>query len=120
MEYDASVHERFIELDAQGRSASEIARALGTCARTISRWRKVAGRSQGEGRKPPTAPELLQQARALIDDGCSIAEAARTIGVSPMTLGTRLPDAPRYTHQQAGQLSVLARMEKQIRERTTP
>ncbi|WP_416361095.1 helix-turn-helix domain-containing protein [Microbacterium sp. UFMG61] len=46
-------------MDASGRSAREIAVALGVSARTVTRWRRAMGRSRG-GRKYPTPPSVLQ------------------------------------------------------------
>lgn len=41
--------------------------------------------------------EQREQARRLIEDGCSLAETARTVGVDAKTVGRWFPDAPRMT-----------------------
>ena len=109
----------FVELEHSGMSYRQIAQQLGVSGRTVTRWRRRIGRPVGV----PAVPRPQSDrdfAWRLLEDGCSIAETARTVGVKATTILRWFPDAPRYTHQQAGQLSVLARMEKQIRERTTP
>lgn len=40
---------------------------------------------------PPPAPHLIARAKRLLDDGCSYAEAERTVGVSRKTLARRFP-----------------------------
>lgn len=76
--------QRIVELTRQGRSAAQIADELKINARTVVRVRVERGVAQS-GPQRFTADELAQ-VEAMLDDGCSITEAARTIGRSPCRL----------------------------------
>ncbi|UXA19498.1 helix-turn-helix domain-containing protein [Mycobacterium sp. SMC-4] len=83
--------ERIVELTRNGCSAREIASILGITRRTVVRVREATGTSQPVAGVPLTADQV-RQAERLLDDGCSISEAARTIGCSYHTLHRRFPD----------------------------
>lgn len=82
-----------------GMTAAQIADALKVAERTVERDRAAAGLSR------PPAPRLnvdeLARARALIDDGCSHSEAARTLGVHQTTVSRYFPGRG-WTYTQAG------------------
>lgn len=91
----------FLVLDDAGHSAEQIAERLGVTPRTVTRWRRATGRLH----RPATVkrPESTrEQARRLVDDGCSFAEAARTVGVDPVTIRKWFPDAPAWSKREAG------------------
>lgn len=92
---------RFIELDQAGHSATQIATQLGVTTRTITRWRNTTGRSKTGA--PTVHPETdRQHAARLIEDGCSFAETAATIGVTPSTIRRWFPNATAWTRQETG------------------
>ena len=86
-------------LTREGRSASEIAVILGVTKRTVMRHRQAAGISR-PWRTPLTSDQIARMA-ALLADGVSREETARTLGVHPKTVRRYFPDA-RWSHQQAG------------------
>lgn len=99
--------ELFLQLDAGGLSAAVIADRMKTTPRTVQRLRARTGRAR------PSAAVMPQSAREVaakvIEDGGSVAEAARTVGASSTTVYRWFPDAPRFTPAMAGHVSVLAR-----------
>jgi predicted ArsR family transcriptional regulator len=64
-----------------GMTAKDIAAHLGISTRQVVRHRVASGVAK------PAAPRITEEqtaiAAALLDDGCSLAEAARTVGASP-------------------------------------
>lgn len=91
---------RFKALDDAGYSAPQIAQRLGVNVRTVTRWRNSTSRSRA---KPIVRPESdREHARRLIDDGCSFAEAAETVGVTASTIRRWFPDARAWTPREAG------------------
>lgn len=59
-------------------------------------------------RRPKPTPELLAQAKRLLDDGASYKEAHRTTGVSVTTLHRKFPGCG-WTYKQAGEHRQLLR-----------
>ena len=74
-----------------GESAEEIAVRLGISSRTVTRHRSRLGIARAV--PPRLTDEQLQRAQSLIEDGCSIAEVARTVGCSHFAISRRFPDA---------------------------
>lgn len=105
--------DRFLELDKTGWSAAEIAHELRVSVRTVERWRSTHGRRKHDT-ATPFPPEARQRAAALIADGCSIAEAARTVGASTATVARWFPDAPRWSKQQSAQWAVFVRRNREM------
>ena len=101
---------RFIQLDEAGHSSPYIADKLGVTTRTVQRWRHQTGRSKA-GRATPHPPAAREQARRILADGASRAEAARTIGVTARTIHRWFPDVPGWTKKQAGEYAELRRWE---------
>lgn len=64
-----------------GLTAAQIADILGISERTVVRARRARGCQQGPPPRPMTAEEI-NQAREMLDDGCSYAEVARSLGRS--------------------------------------
>jgi transposase len=92
------VGERFIELDAAGKSARQIREELGVSERCVNRWRRRLGTSQESPPRHP--PEHKDIARALVEDGCPKAEIARTINAGVETIARWFPDAEWWTPQE--------------------
>lgn len=70
---------RIATLTRQGMSAAQIAVRVGVTKRTVCRARRRTGTSLGEA-QVPMSPEETRRVESLLDDGCSLAEALRTIG----------------------------------------
>lgn len=103
----AQRRERVVDLTALGHSAPQIAAAVGCTPRTVVRIRARAGISQPAG--GPLTDDEIHCARALLDDGASFSEVARTLGRSYRHLRGRFPDVPGWTRQQGGILSAAMR-----------
>jgi DNA-binding CsgD family transcriptional regulator len=89
-----------VRMTKQGYSTRQIATVLGMTERSVTRYRKRAGITQGKPGVPPTA-EQLELAAQLFEDGCSIAEVARTLGFSTSTIARYFPGrgwSPAETH----------------------
>ena len=101
----AELHADIERLHKAGRTAAQIAEEAGCSRRTVERWR------QRNGHTVPRVPKDEQRARAgeLIAEGCSIAEAARTVGVHPWTVGEWFPNAHRMSKTEVGEWSALMR-----------
>ena len=82
--------ERIVTMTREGLSASQIGAALGCTARTVTRVRARLDCLVHEKARPLTDAQL-EAADQLLSDGCSIAEAARTVGASEMGLHRRFP-----------------------------
>ena len=98
---DNLTRETFLELNASGLSAEIIAERMGVTPRTIGRWRRRFGVMRGEASTPASA-EDREKARRLLEDGCSLAEAARSVGVAPKTVRQWFPDAPGWSALECG------------------
>lgn len=107
---DAAVISRFMELQQSGRSAAQIATIMNVTTRTVTRWRKQTGTST-TGTVVKLPQETRQQARDLVEAGCSFAEAARTVGVTPATIRRWFPDAIAWTKNQAGEYRQILQFE---------
>ncbi|UYL88159.1 helix-turn-helix DNA binding domain protein [Gordonia phage Evaa] len=87
--YDVERAQRVAELTRAGLSASEIAVQLRVTVRTVGRDRRRTGT---HGYRPARwSEEKLARAKALLDDGASYRETARTIGCDPSHLRRRFP-----------------------------
>ena len=89
-----------------GESAGAIAVRLGISSRTVTRHRSRLGIAR-------TAPPRLTQEQenlmqALVDDGCSVREIARTIGCSDTAVSRRHPDAA-WTRTQVSDYATVCR-----------
>lgn len=87
--HDDETRQRVVALTRMGFSAADIAIATGMCTRTVSRIRVACGVS-----RTPTVPftrDEMQTAMAMLDDGASIAEVARTLGRSKSGVGRAFP-----------------------------
>lgn len=93
---------QFAALDDAGNTTRHIATELGVTTRTIQRWRQATGRPRRLEPKPPHTSTDREQARRLIEDGCSITETARTIGVSWVTIRAWFPEARAWSKREAG------------------
>ena len=67
-------------LTRAGKSAAEIAVALGVTQRTITRDRKAVGVALP--RHPGIPADTIAEIGRLLDDGASVTEAAKTVGCS--------------------------------------
>ena len=76
-------------LTRQGHSAEHIANILGVSAMTVIRDRRATG--IGQTPPQPLTAEQVDQARRLLDDGCSYRETARTVECSQSALHRRFP-----------------------------
>jgi AraC-like DNA-binding protein len=92
--------EWIVELTRAGWSAEQIGAEVGCTPRTVHRARERSGISQP--RRLPWTEQEFATVERLLDDGASIAEAARSIGRSPRWLYDRYPGRS-WTHQQSGQ-----------------
>jgi DNA-binding CsgD family transcriptional regulator len=98
--------ERIVALTKQGRTATEIADALGVTRRTVVRARRRAGIAQPV--KPPLSDEERARARELLDDGASCTEVARTLGRNPKTILAHFPEYA-WDQQRIGEHLALVR-----------
>lgn len=94
-------------LTLAGSSAPEIAQILGVTDRTVSRIRTRLGLTQPQDWRPMNDTDK-QSATLLFDDGCSIAEVARTLGFCTSTIRRHFPGRC-WTDQQSGRHAALVR-----------
>lgn len=80
-----------VRLARLGNSSETIARVLRISKSTVLRVRQENGLGVKQGIKPLT-PELIEQARKLLEDGASRNETAATLHVSADQLRRALPD----------------------------
>lgn len=95
--------DRIIELTRQGRTAPQIADELKRSARTVQRVRTAAGILM----KPPIPPmtcEEIAWAQALLDDGASYNEVARTLNRHMKTIAERFKGRSKWTPRDGGEL----------------
>ena len=85
----ADRHQQIIALSRAGTPVREICERVGVCNFTVISVRREAGVSKP--RAPRMTADEIAQAEALLDDGCSIAEVARTLGRSRSHLGRLFP-----------------------------
>lgn len=101
--------EQFLSMERAGRSASEIAYAFGVSTRSVSRWRSAMRTTK---MLPPTPRPKSDRDRvsALLDDGCSFSEAARTVGVSTATIRRWFPHRSAWTPTHSGEYAAMVRL----------
>lgn len=92
----------FATLDDAGHTTRHIAAELGVTTRTVQRWRETTGRKRRLDPRPTRPASEHEQARRLLEDGCSITEVARTVGVTWVTIRKWFPDAPAWSKREAG------------------
>jgi transposase len=103
--------ERVAAMTAAGMTAAVIAEALHVTPRTVIRDRRALGISKP---RPEIVPaEKWHAAEALIDDGASICEAARTVGIGQVTANRHFPGRG-WTRRQITDYMVLRRQEKRM------
>lgn len=78
-----------IEMTKQGYSAAEIGRVLGITDRSVVRHRRRAKISTPP--PPPLSEDEIRLASEMLDEGCSYAEVARTLGRAAEPLQRRFP-----------------------------
>lgn len=110
------VNERDAEFkacDNAGMTAKQLAERFNLTPRSVTRWRRRLGISHTP---PPVAhPESdKERARQLLDQGCSFAEAGRTVGVYGTTIRNWFPDRPAWTNRQSIEHAVLVRTFKDV------
>lgn len=98
----------FLRLERLGTPTGQMVKILGVTDRTITRWRVAHGLTRRE-RQEKIPDTIRAQARALIEDGCSFHETARTVGVCDSTLKRWFPDLEPWTPRQAGTHAALVR-----------
>ena len=99
--------ERVAELTRQGLSAPVIAEMLGVSTRTVQRARQRAGVSQPASN--PFSDDEKRRAQAMLDDGASMGEVARTLGRSRTPLLRCFGEYPRWTPAQIAEAAALGR-----------
>lgn len=88
-EVSAANDAKVAEMTRRGYTAREIAQALGVTMRTVTRSRRRTGVSTSP-RYWMTDDEIAA-ARTLLEDGCSFAETARTLGRGASTIAAHFP-----------------------------
>jgi DNA-binding CsgD family transcriptional regulator len=86
-----------VRLTGAGWSAHQIGQLLGITDRSVLRHRVAAGVAQPP--VPPVTVEELARADALLADGCSYAEVARTLGRSTSPFRRSFPGRGWTTEQ---------------------
>lgn len=90
-----------VRLTKAGHSAAEIAKRLGVTTRTVHRQRRTGGCA-----KPMPnwmTDDEIRRAEALLDDGASYSEVARTLGRTAQSIGERFPGRG-YSKAQANEM----------------
>lgn len=82
-------HDQIARMARSGMQRKVIARRLGVHIRTVDRV--LSDRGLTKGNPPKMTVEEIERARALLEDGASYYEAARSIGRSSMVLRRKLP-----------------------------
>lgn len=91
----------------QGRTAADIAAALGVTERLVGRDRRKLGIAA-----PPISKFTEAEYRAakrLLDDGAAYNEVGRTLGRAPCTIERHLPDYRKRTPTESSQAAALGR-----------
>jgi len=103
--------DRVTQLTRQGHTAKHIANLLGVTPRTVTRDRAARGITQ------PTPPRVTQdefdRAHAMLDDGASYEEVARTLRRSHTAFRRRFPGY-QLSPAEASQRAVLGRRMAQL------
>ena len=92
--------EQVTAMTRQGMTADQIGAALGIAPRNVVRHRVAAGIAQPASVRVTDAQ--WQTAERMLDDGCPLAEIARTIGADSKTIATHFPGRG-WTKQQVGE-----------------
>ena len=92
--------EQVTAMTRQGMTADQIGAALGIAPRNVVRHRVAAGIAQPASVRVTDAQ--WQTAERMLQDGCSLAEIARTIGADSKTIATHFPGRG-WTKQQVGE-----------------
>lgn len=108
-----SVMRSFIACDRAGMTTRQLSERFNVSVRTVSRWRTRLHINHVEPavRHPE---EDREQALALIREGASFSEAARTVGAHQTTVRAWFPDVPAWSHQQCVEHAVLVRTFKDV------
>lgn len=104
---DRNWEAQFIRCEQAGMTASQIATRFGVTTRTVQRWRASLGVTHRQSVAYPQ--RVHSQIEQLVDGGCPIKEAARTVGVSATTAYRWLPDRERWTRSQVGEYAAMIR-----------
>ena len=101
--------QRVATMTRQGLSATEIATALRVTPRTVVRDRQATGCAKPcNAREKRLRSDELQRAEQLLNDGCSYADVARTLGRSPQAIRYHFPGRG-WTFIQCGQYAMTVR-----------
>ena len=92
--------EQVTAMTRQGMTAKQIGEALGIASRNVVRYRVAAGITQPASVRVTDAQ--WQAAARMLQDGCSLAEIARTIGANPSTVAAHYPGRG-WTKQEVGE-----------------
>jgi DNA-binding NarL/FixJ family response regulator len=95
--------EKLLQLHDAGMNAAEIAAELGVTTRTVGRHRARLGLSRpAKNGGFRVTPEWKARVEALLDDGCSIREAARTMECRKETVSRHFPGRG-WTYREGGE-----------------
>lgn len=97
----------FLACERSGMSAARLAERFNVTTKTVERWRRRLNVSHPVTAKYP--PSVRHRLEALVEDGCPIKEAARTVGIAPRTAYRWLPDHQRWTREETGRYAVMVR-----------
>lgn len=104
--------EKFLQLHDDGMNAADIAAELGVSVRTVSRHRARLGLGRpGNNHGFRVTPEWKARVEALLDDGCSIREAARTMECRKETVSRHFPGRG-WTYRMGGEFGRAQRLMK--------
>jgi hypothetical protein len=106
------------EMEAQGRTLMETAERLGVTERTVSRLRERHRGYQKDYAKPLT-DEQVAAYTALLDEGWSYAEIARTYHVTQLTLARRIPGRA-WDRSEVGRFAAAGRLMNAIPDLCEP
>ena len=96
-------------LHREGRSAAEISALAGCTTRSVTRWRTRTGNRVSQPKPPHPLSDRETARRLIFEDGCSIAEAARTVDAARDTIERWFPDAPKCSPETVIELSRIGR-----------
>lgn len=111
--YTAERDAEFVACDRAGMSTRRLSERFKVSERTISRWRTRLhiNHVPPAVRHPDTDRDI---ALALIREGASFTEAARTVGAHQTTVRKWFPDVEAWSHQQCVEYAVLIRTFKDV------
>lgn len=107
----AERRQQIITLSRQGVPVREICDRVGVGHFTVVAVRRAVGISKP--RAPRMTGDEIERARALLDDGCSLAEAARTIGRSHQQMSRLFPGRGWSMKERDEHTATVRRYEKQ-------